>query len=191
MSWQSFSCSRSFRRFSSIWSSRSRSSKCCSACSNWRSNALSDFCSSGWRKSIICRSADEQLRLSAFSLSRCRWRTAGDRLSRRLNSFDLGLPDLWDDLFIEVDDDLCDDRNGLQMLSFPLLNFADNIFVDRWDSRGWAPGYGTPYPSVVPGRGIRPSASVRPTGLTQGELVLRGRGCLRPTASDTHQSWGL
>ena len=43
---------------------------------------------------------------------------------------------------------------------------------------------------VAPGRGIRPSASVRPTGLTQGELVLRGRGCLRPTASDTHQSWG-
>jgi hypothetical protein len=43
---------------------------------------------------------------------------------------------------------------------------------------------------VAPGRGIRPSASVRPTGLTQGELVLRGWGCLRPTASDTHQSWG-
>ena len=66
-----------------------------------------------------------------------------------------------------------------------------SIEQDWWDSRGWAPGYGTPYPSVVQGRGIRPSASVPPTGLTQGELVLRGRGCPRPTASDTHTSWGL
>ena len=48
----------------------------------------------------------------------------------------------------------------------------------------------TPYRSGVPGRGIRLSASVRPAGLTQGELVLRGKECLRPTASDTHQTWG-
>ena len=61
---------------------------------------------------------------------------------------------------------------------------------DRWDSRGWAPVYGTPYPSVVPCRGVRPSASVWPTGLTQGELVLKCRGCLRPSASPTHQTWG-
>ena len=52
-------------------------------------------------------------------------------------------------------------------------------------------GYETPHPSEVPGRGIRLPTSVRPTGLTQGKLVLRGRWFfgLRPQI-DTHQSWG-
>ena len=59
---------------------------------------------------------------------------------------------------------------------------------DRCGSRGVNLWIKTPYPSGVPGRSIR--ASVRPAGLTQGELVLWGKGCLRPTASDTHQTWG-
>ena len=37
-------------------------------------------------------------------------------------------------------------------------------------------GMGTPYPYVVPGRSIRSSVSVRPAGLTHGELVLRAGG---------------
>ena len=69
------------------------------------------------------------------------------------------------------------------------------LFVGQQDRRGTRKGRYridlSPAENwVVPGRGIRPSASVRPTGLTQGELVLRGRGCHRPTASDTHQAWG-